>query len=103
MASNFDEDARRVIELVEETGITKRQGVIVLIFGRRHARFAGYLNANPYNAARAMVEFSWRNIPTLDGLPGFAASGQRRQEGETAVAEHACRVLRPYCASKSLR
>lgn len=63
MANNFDDDARRVIELVESTGITKRRGVVVLIFGRRRARVVGYLNENPFNAARAMVEFLLDRYP----------------------------------------
>lgn len=60
---DLDKDAQRVIELVESTGITKRHGVLVLIFGRRHARVAGYLNENPFNAARAMVEFLLEKYP----------------------------------------
>jgi hypothetical protein len=63
MSRKFEDDARRAIESVERTGITKRQGVLVLIFGRRTRAVVGYLNENPYNAARAMVEFLIEKYP----------------------------------------
>ena len=84
MAKKFDHDAQRAIKLIEDTGITERAGVLVLIFGRRNHRVVGYLNDNPYNAARAMVQFlvgkypharrpAWLRralAPTARGRPG---------------------------------
>jgi hypothetical protein len=63
MATKFMDGARRVIELVKQAGITERQGVLILVFSRRGHRVIGYLNANPYNAARAMVEFLVQKYP----------------------------------------
>jgi len=63
MAKKFADDARRVIDLVEASGITRRQSVLVLVFSREKPRVAGYLNANPYDAARAMVEFLLQTYP----------------------------------------
>lgn len=63
MARKFEDDARRAIEAIEKTGITEREGVLVLVFGRRKQRVAGYLNDNPYVAALAMVEFLIQRYP----------------------------------------
>jgi hypothetical protein len=50
MPTKLTDDVRRVIELVEATGIAGRRGVLVLVFSRSGRGVAGYLNANPYNA-----------------------------------------------------
>jgi hypothetical protein len=63
MSKRFKEDARRAIEILQETGIAEREGVLVLIFSRRGRSVVGYLNDNPYNAARAMVEFLVEKYP----------------------------------------
>jgi len=63
MPTKLTDDVRRVIELVEATGITGRRGVLVLVFSRSGRGVAGCLNANPYNAARAMVEFPLQKYP----------------------------------------
>jgi len=48
---------------MKSIGITQRRGVLVLVFNRSGQKVFGYLNANPYNAARAMVEFLVQQYP----------------------------------------
>lgn len=62
-AKRFSEDALRAINCIRGTHIPRRRGILVLVFDRKGPRVAGYLNANPYNAARAMVEFLLQEFP----------------------------------------
>ena len=78
MATKFEKDTRRAIELMKAAGIPKRQGILILVFNRNH-RVVGYLRGNPYNAARALVEF------LLDEYPDAKRPAWLRRSGTTTV------------------
>ena len=83
MSTKFERDARRAIERVEATGILDRQGILVLVFNRNH-RVAGCLRGNPYNAARALVEFLLDEYPDAKRpawLRRVMAQKRRRRTG----------------------
>jgi hypothetical protein len=63
MPTKFAQDAQRAINAVLSTGVSRRRGVVVLVFSRRGSRVAGYINDNPYDAARALVEFLLEKYP----------------------------------------
>jgi hypothetical protein len=84
MAKKFADDAQRVIDLVEATGITRRRSVLLLVFSRAKPDVAGYLNANPYDAARAMVEFLLQKYPDAKRPGWLRHTTSRRSKRQQA-------------------
>jgi hypothetical protein len=84
MATKLEKDARRAIEIMEAAGIPKHQGILVLVFNGHH-RVAGYLRGNPYNAARALVEFLVQEYPDAERPDWLRRAMSSSRRGAAAV------------------